>query len=73
MAPLDEPAYKLKSTSRNDGLRGGCQAWSTAPGLGPGPQWFAGSNPAPRTQNYFYNEFLIEYFTESLMNENFHI
>ena len=37
---------------------GGCQAWSTALGLGPSPYRFAGSNPAPAPlnmkQKYFF-------------------
>ena len=37
---------------------GGCQAWSTALGLGPSPYRFAGSNPAPAPSNmkqkYFF-------------------
>ena len=38
-----------KATGFPTGYRRGCQAWSTAVGLGPIPQWFAGSNPAPCT------------------------
>ena len=36
-------AERLASQSCGD-----CQAWSTAPDLSSGPQWFEGSNPSPR-------------------------
>ena len=40
---------ELKMSSCEGTSSGGCQAWSTALGLGPSPYRFAGSNPAPRT------------------------